>query len=140
MQPVTRHFLFVVLMAWAELAAARPAPQVLCHVTYGGETQVLRADPVASPYEVAPVAIGSYFLFRIVVQTRPAGSAAVKLYTYADREGGPVPIHQQEVAWPPPRPRPGAPGGFTGLQWVYEPVRDGELQYWCERGVDRSVQ
>jgi hypothetical protein len=22
--------------------------------------------------------------------------------------------------------------GFTGMQRVYEPVRDGELEYWCE--------
>jgi len=137
-----RPFLFAcaALIALPALASARPAPQVLCHVTYGGETQILRASPVASPYAVAPVAIGSYFLFRIVVQTEPAALAAVKLYTYADREGGPVPIHQQAVAWPPPRLRPGAPGGFTGLQWVYEPVRDGELQYWCERRADRSAR
>lgn len=134
------RLLFVALMALSALAQARPDAEVLCHVTYGGETQTLRARPVASPYEVAPVAIGSYFLFRIVVQAEPAALAAVKLYTYADREGGPVPIHQQAVAWPPPRPRPGVPGGFTGLQWVYEPVRDGELQYWCERRADRKVR
>jgi hypothetical protein len=23
--------------------------------------------------------------------------------------------------------------GFTGLQHVYEPMRDGELAYWCEQ-------
>jgi hypothetical protein len=26
-------------------------------------------------------------------------------------------------------------GGFTGVQRVYEPVRDGELTYWCERAT-----
>ena len=60
---------------------------------------------------------------------RPArGAAALKLYTYADRDGGPVPIHVAEFAYPV---RQQGRHGFTGLQRVYEPVRDGELEYWC---------
>lgn len=140
MRLVLHSFLVAFWLTACGMAAAEAGPRVRCHVTYGGETQALDAGSVSSPYEVAPVAIGSYFLFRIVLQIQPAAQAAVKLYTYADREGGPVPIHQQNVAWPPPPARPGAPGGFTGLQWVYEPVRDGELQYWCERIMKRRQQ
>lgn len=124
--------------ALAALMTTTPAREpagvrVVCHVTYGGETVEHLSAPVASPYGVAPVAVGSYFLFRTVLQTAPRALAAFKVYTYADRGDAPVLIHQQSVAWPPPAPRPGQVGGFTGLQWVYEPVRDGELQYWCER-------
>jgi hypothetical protein len=119
--------------------AAKPAelgwPRVVCHVTYGGETVDHVSAPVASPYGVAPVAVGSYFLFRTVLQTAPRGLAAFKVYTYADRGDAPVLIHQQSVAWPPAWSRAGQPGGFTGWQWVYEPTRDGELQYWCERSA-----
>lgn len=116
------------LAAAAACSAAAAAEQLVCEVTYGGETRTVRAAPVASPYTVAPTAIGSYFLFRPVFERPARGPALLKLYTYADREGGPVPIHVAEFAAPV---RSHGAHGFTGLQRVYEPVRDGELEYWC---------
>jgi len=112
-------------------AAALPAQAdgVACHVTYGGETRVIAAPPVASHYGVKATAVGSYFMFRIVFRKAPADLAAIKLYTYADRDEGPAIIHQATWPYPPPA---AAGHGFTGLHSVYEPVRDGELQYWCE--------
>lgn len=121
----------LLLLALGICASAAPAgEQVVCHLTYGGETRTLRAAAVTQAqavYDLAPVAIGSYFLFRIVFQRTPRQQASIKLYTYADRNEGPVLIHQARYPYPPP---PGA-RGFTGEHWVYEPVRDGELQYWC---------
>lgn len=117
----------------AMLLCARPADaeMLLCHVSYGGETRILRAQPVTSPYAVPVEAIGSYFLFRMVWQQEPADLAAIKLYVLAARDGGAAPIQQLTHPYPPPAPsRPDY--GFTGLNSVYEPVRDGELQYWCE--------
>jgi len=116
----------------ALIAASTPviADQVVCHLSYGGATQVVTARPVASPYTVAPVAIGSFFLFRIVYRDQPADLAGIKLYTYAAHDSGPTLIHQASY------PLPAAGGGdygFTGLNAVYEPLRDGELHYWCER-------
>jgi hypothetical protein len=108
------------------------ATSVACHVSYGGETRLIRADSDQSPYDVAPTAIGSYFLFRAVVETRPASLAAVKLYTYADRDDAALPIHQASYPYPPHNI---SRYGFTGLQTVYEPLRDGELQYWCEMAI-----
>ena len=117
----------------AMIAAAPAIPAhaagVACHVTYGGETQVISAAATTRPLAVAPVSIGSYFLFRIVFRQEPADLAAIKLYTYADRDDGPTIIHQATYAYPP---APAVVHGFTGLNFVYEPVRDGELQYWCE--------
>ncbi|WP_205854795.1 hypothetical protein [Piscinibacter defluvii] len=116
------------------LGAAMPAPawaageQLVCAVTYGGQTQTLRAAPVASPYGVQATAIGSYFLFRPVFERPPGGAATLKIYIYADAEGGPVPLHVAEFAYPV---KAQGRHGFTGLQRVYEPMRDGELEYWC---------
>lgn len=115
----------------AGLAGAPARADVICHYTYGGETKVLRAAPTDDPLRVRGTVIGSYFQLRVVLQTRPADLAAVKIYTYADRDGGPLLLHQATFPYPPPQPRRGAAYGFTGLQYVYEPVRDGELQYWC---------
>jgi hypothetical protein len=108
---------------------AAAAPQVVCRYTYGGETRELIAPPVASPYGVDSIAVGSYFRLRVVFQDRPADLASIKIYTYADRDDGPVPIHQATYAYPPMDA--GAGFGFSGRQFVYEPVRDGELEYWC---------
>lgn len=107
------------------------AETVSCHVTYGGETRLLDARPVTSSYAVPVQAIGSYFLFRIVFQKEPHDLAAVKLYVLAARDSGPVPIHQATYPYPPPLAEH-SPYGFTGLNHVYEPLRDGELQYWCD--------
>jgi hypothetical protein len=77
------------------------------------------------------------------VQDAPADVAGVKIYTYAEREPTLVLVHQASYPYAPPVTTPhgtasqrpnsqSLPYGFTGRQWVYEPVRDGELQYWCE--------
>lgn len=112
----------------ATLALPAQAASVACHLTYGGETRIVSAAPTSDPYSVAPVAVGSYFLFRIVFRQQPADLAAIKLYTYADLASGPTIIHQATYPYPPPA----GIDGFTGRHFVYEPARDGELQYWCE--------
>ena len=111
------------------LAAGAHAESVACHVTYGGKTQLLEAHPVDSPYGVTTTAIGSFFLFRIVFRNQPADLSAIKIYTYADADGGPNLIHQASYAYPV---RNATADGFSGRQSVYEPRRDSELQYWCE--------
>lgn len=113
------------------LAETRP-PTVACHVSYGGETQILRATPTRQPYAVAPVAIGSYFLFRIVFEHPERKLSAVKLYTYADRTEDAVPIHVAHFPYPAHAESRQRRFGFTGQQFVFESMRDGELQYWCE--------
>jgi hypothetical protein len=118
-----------ILVAALAAAGQAHADSVACHISYGGETRVVEARPMDSPYTVEPTAIGSYFLFRIVYRRQPADLAGIKLYTYADRDSGPVIVHQASHPYPPAR---SSAYGFTGLNFVYEPVRDGELQYWCE--------
>jgi hypothetical protein len=111
--------------------AAMPGPRVECHYTYGGEEKMLVASPVASPYRVQATQVGSYFRLRVVFQQVPRDQASVKVYVYADREEGLVPLHQATWIYPAAT-RGTGPHGFTGLHHVYEPVRDGELQYWCD--------
>ncbi len=119
--------------AWFAMALASTAhaEQVICHYTYGGETRQWVAMPVLSPYGVKSIAVGSYFHLRVVFQKEPADLASIKVYTYADGDDGPVPVHQATYPYPPPRTS-AARYGFTGLHWVYEPTRDGELEYWCQ--------
>ncbi|MFZ4536403.1 hypothetical protein [Propionivibrio sp.] len=118
------------LMATSAAATTHSA-QIICHYTYGGETKQLVALPVSSPYAAKGIAVGSFFHFRLVFQEEPADLASIKVYTYAQREDGPLLIHQATYPYPP-IDHAAAPYGFSGLQFVYEPMRDGELQYWCE--------
>ena len=75
--------------AWAAAPATQaPPPSVVCHVDYGGEVRHITAPAVDSPYAVAPVEVGSYFLFRVVHQTRPADLASFKVYVLANHEAG----------------------------------------------------
>lgn len=122
---------FAGLLPFFALSPAVAADAVACHYTYGGETWILLARPVDSPYAASGIAVGSYFQLRVVFQDRPADLRSIKVYAYADRDDGPQPLHQATYAYPPAPPA-GAPYGFTGLHFVYEPLRDGELQYWCE--------
>ena len=111
--------------------ASADAEEVVCHYTYGGETRQLSTVPVDSAYAVKAIEVGSYFRLRIVFRNRPADLAAIKVYSYADRDDGPVLVHQATYPYPPVAGK-NAAYGFSGLQAVYEPVRDGEMQYWCE--------
>ena len=113
------------------VACSAHAETLVCHLTYGGETRSLEAPPVDSPYTVPVQAIGSYFLFRMVFQKDPPELAAIKLYVFANRDNGPLPPHQATHRYPPATGG-GAGYGFTGRNRVYEPIRDGELEYWCE--------
>jgi hypothetical protein len=106
------------------------AEQVVCRYTYGGESRDLAALPVASPYKVPATQVGSYFKLRVVFQKTPRDLAAIKVYVYGDRDDDAVPLHEAVYPYPPPAAR-GARYGFTGLHFVYEPMRDGELEYWC---------
>ena len=122
-----RRFL-VAAIAGLSLATSQ-AQTVACHLTYGGETRRIEATPSDSPYTGTPTAIGSFFLFRIVFMREPADLARINLYVHADL--GEVPIPLQHASHPYPvrnQPR----HGFTGLQRIYEPKRESELQYWCE--------
>ncbi len=104
------------------------ANDVVCHVDYGGEQRVIRAAPTYDPYVVTPVAVGSYFLFRVLFEHPARALPGIKITTFADREDGPVPLHVAHFPYPAAE---GGHFGFTGEQFVYEPVRDGELRYWC---------
>lgn len=121
-----RRLLAVMAFAMPLLAHAQT---VACHLAYGGETQLIEASPENAPYAGAPTAIGSFFLFRIVFVREPADLARINLYVHADLGEAPIPL--QHASHPVPV-RNQERYGFTGLQRIYEPKRESELQYWCE--------
>lgn len=109
--------------------ALAAAEQVVCHLTYGGQTEDIAAAPTLDPYRVGTALIGSHFLFRIVFRRQPDDLAGIKLYTYSPGDGGGQPIHQASYPYPPAN---ASVDGFTGRHLVYEPILGAELEYWCE--------
>lgn len=118
----------LVLALMPVFASAAP-PAVVCHYTYGGESRDIPVKPSLSPYSEPARQIGSFFKFRTVWMLEPEAEAGFHVYVYGDDPDGPILVQQLSF---PPRNVNQSRYGFTGLQRVYEPRRDGELQYWCE--------
>jgi hypothetical protein len=121
--------LFAALLGLTAATAAH-ANTVRCHLIYGGEEWQIDAQPTAQPYTVASRKIGRYFEFKLVFADLPDQGQFVRTYTYGTSSGTPVLIHQASFK-PPFNPRTGD-WGFTGFQYVYEPSKSSELQYWCQ--------
>lgn len=119
-------------LAAVALLGATPtfADSVACHIIYGGENFSVNAQPTADPYKVKGEKIGRYFEFKAVYATSPADLAAISIYVYGTSSGESVLIHQAKFA--PGIRNDASPWGFAGFQYVYEPSKSSELQYWCE--------
>ncbi len=104
--------------------------EVVCRLEYEDKILTTRARAAASAYDDAPLRMEPDFLFRIVYQRAPPEHAAIRLYTYADTPDGPALIHQARFPYPLAPERAAGPG-FTGMQTVYQPRTQAELQYWC---------
>jgi hypothetical protein len=115
------------------LVAPAYADSVDCHVIYGGENFRVSAPPTGDPYSARGQKIGRYFEVKVVYVTEPTEFAALSVYVYATSSGESVLIHQAKY----PAAVANAPGawGFTGFNYVYEPSKSSELQYWCEKRV-----
>ena len=115
------------------LAASAPAfaDIATCHIIYGGENFTVSGKPTADPYSVRGEKIGRYFEVKVLYVTEPADNAALSIYVYATASGESVLIHQAKY----PAGITNAPGrwGFTGFNYVYEPSKSSEIQYWCEK-------
>jgi hypothetical protein len=114
------------------LPGAACAQEVACHYEYGGEPKVLVAKPVASPYTVPAVEVGSHLKFRVVFQKQPRDLASIKIYAYAAEDDGATLVHQATYPYPMPKTVGKSRYGFTGLHSAFEPSLGAELQYWCE--------
>lgn len=121
-----------ILVAFGLMVASGAADSstVRCHVIYGGENWTIDADSTNQPYRVVGQKIGRYFEFKLVYVDQPATGAAIKIYAYSTVGGESVLIHQ--ATHRPPFDSGENAFGFTGFNYVYEPSKSSELQYWCE--------
>ena len=122
-----------VLALWAlgiALTGCKHEPAVVCHVTYGGEEQLLRFEATRAPYRVEPRDISGRYRFKAVYVRQPWSAASINLYVY-DSRASPPRILQQSCYLPPFSAPDSSGSGFTGLQMIYS-SGEHELHYWCE--------
>jgi hypothetical protein len=119
---VTTGFLIVAL-ASATVAAA---PLLRCKIDQGGSTQVLEFSPESSPYTAKAIDINGRFRFKAVVVGDVRQIEYIKLYTYDFPKRQPVLLHEAKYLAPV-----ASPASLTGVNYVYSPRLERELQYEC---------
>ena len=108
----------------------RAAPLLRCQIEQGGDTTVLDFRPVADPYRVAAIDIHGRFRFKAVVIGDAQHIDYIKLYVYAQTKRQPMLLHETNYVAPMASREPGY-AALTGVNHVYSPALERELQYGC---------
>lgn len=106
------------------------SPLLRCHIDQGGSTQVLDVSPVGDPYSVKAIDINGRFRFKAVVIGDARHVEYINLYVYSQTRRQPVLLHQAKYLAPVATPS-AAPAALTGVNYVYSPQLERELQYGC---------
>ncbi len=118
-------------MATCMVVALIPAtllasPVLRCQIDQGGITRMLDVTPTDDPYQVKAIDINGRFRFKAVMIGNERQVDYIKLYTYGQARQQPVLLHQ--ATYPSP---PVSPASLTGVNFIYAPDLERELQYQC---------
>lgn len=106
------------------------APLLRCQIDQGGSSQILDFPPVSDPYPVKAIDINGRFRFKAVVMGDAQQIEYIKVYVYSQTKRQPILLHQAKYMAPMTR----ADASFdalTGINYVYSPQLERELQYGC---------
>ena len=111
-------------------ATALATPLLRCKIDQGGSTQVLEFAPEREPSTAKAIDINGQFRFKAVVMGDARQIEYVKLYTYDFPKRQPVLLHEAKYLAPVTHPN-SQPASLTGVNFVYSPRLERELQYEC---------
>lgn len=106
------------------------SPLLRCQIDQGGVAQVLDFIPVGDPYSVKAIDINDRFRFKAVVIGDTRHVEYIKLYVYSQTKRQPMLLHQATYLAPVGSHDP-VPYSLTGMNHVYSPRLERELQYGC---------
>ena len=109
---------------------AQASPVLRCQLGYGGAIRVVDFLPVSNPYRVEAVDVDERFRFKAVVIGNERQLDRVSLYAYYHAEQQAVLLHQATYQAPAAQVAP-APNQLTGMNYLYSPDLERELQYAC---------
>lgn len=106
------------------------SPLLRCQIDQGGSIKTLDFVPVADPYGVEAIDINDRFRFKAVVIGDAQHVEYIKLYVYSQTRRQPMLLHQAKYL-APAASRSAQPSALTGINYVYSPQLERELQYGC---------
>jgi hypothetical protein len=111
-------------------ATALATPLLHCTIEQGGITQVLEFGPESSPYTARAIDINGQFRFKAVMVGDVRQIEYAKIYTYDFPKRQPVLLHEAKYLAPVTRQNSQS-ASLTGVNFVYSPRLERELQYEC---------
>lgn len=107
------------------------APLVLrCEINQGGETLIGDFARVTDPYSVEAIDINGKFRFKAVLIGDEHHIEHIKIYTYYREQHQVVLLHEARYM-PPFEPNQSYFAALTGVNYLYSPALEQELQYGC---------
>lgn len=106
------------------------APLLRCQIEQADTSKVVDSMPVADPYSVMAIDINERFRFKAVVIGDALRVEYIKLYVYTHTKRQPMLLHQTTYL-APATSRDAQPTALTGVNYVYSPDLERELQYGC---------
>jgi hypothetical protein len=106
------------------------APQLLrCEINEGSETYIEEFSPTSDPYTVAAKDIGRFRFKAVMIQNEQL-LEYIKIYTYYQEQHPAVLLHVAKYMPPFPQNQPSF-AALTGVNFLYSPGLERELQYGC---------
>ena len=118
------------LAMWSQSTASVASPLLRCEISQGGETYIVDFLPRADPYTVEAKNINGKFRFKAIVLGNGQLVESVKIYTYYQEEHQMVLLHEARYM-PPFSQSPSSSAALTGVNYLYSPRLEQELQYGC---------
>jgi hypothetical protein len=119
---------FVILALGSACASATSL--LRCKIEQGGKTQLLEFSPGPDPYAAKAFDINGRFRFKAVVVGDTRQIEYIKIYTYDFPKRQPVLLHEAKYLVPVAG-TVARPASLTGVNYIYSPRLERELQYEC---------
>jgi len=123
-------WMFFVLQLWFPSLLFAAPPLLRCEIREGDQIFTADFGPGSDPYAVEPKEINARFLFKAVMIGGEQNIEYIKIYTYYKEQHQVVLIHEVKYL-PPFRQSEPSFAALTGINYLYAPILERELQYGC---------
>jgi hypothetical protein len=120
----------ILLAMWSQSTASAASPLLRCEISQGGEAYIVDFLPRTDPYTVEAKNINGKFRFKAIVLGNDKLVESVKIYTYYQEHHQMVLLHEARYM-PPFSQQPSSSAALTGVNYLYSPRLEEELQYGC---------
>ena len=129
---ITLSLLILIFMAGTLIPkAAFAAPLLRCKIEQNGATFMVESSPRLDPYGVVAVAINKNFRFKAVVIGNETKIDYIKIYAYYMGDRQAILLHEAKYLAPSVQSTELAPFQLTGMNYLYSPNLNREMQYGC---------